>query len=68
MFGPGGQQQTVKTWGMRGAYTHNWDPYWNTSVYGAYAAVMYNDRLSRSSAASAASVVRSALPSVAALA
>jgi hypothetical protein len=43
VFVAGGQQQTIKTWGMRGAYTHNWDPYWNTSVYGAYAAIMYND-------------------------
>ncbi|WOH78631.1 porin [Bradyrhizobium sp. BEA-2-5] len=43
LFGPGGQQQTVKTWGFRGAYTHNWDPYWNTSLYGAFAAVSYND-------------------------
>ncbi|WP_244482099.1 porin, partial [Bradyrhizobium pachyrhizi] len=43
VFGPGGQQQSIKTWGMRGAYTHNWDPYWNTSLYGAFAAVSYND-------------------------
>ncbi|MGY4479561.1 porin [Bradyrhizobium sp. USDA 3364] len=43
VFGPGGQQQSIKTWGFRGAYTHNWDPYWNTSLYGAFASVMYND-------------------------
>ncbi|WGS17018.1 MULTISPECIES: porin [unclassified Bradyrhizobium] len=43
VFIAGGQQQTIKTWGMRGAYTHNWNPYWNTAIYGAYAAVMYND-------------------------
>jgi hypothetical protein len=34
---PGGPQETVKTWGFRGGYTHNWDPYWNSSIYGAYA-------------------------------
>ena len=28
---------------MRGGFTHNWDPYWNSSIYGAYAAVQYND-------------------------
>ena len=28
---------------IRGGYTHNWNPYWNSSIYGAYAAVMYND-------------------------
>ena len=27
---------------MRGAFTHNWTPAWNTSVYGAYAHVMYS--------------------------
>ena len=37
------QQQLVQTWGLRGGYTHNWNPYWNSSIYGAYAAVMYND-------------------------
>ncbi len=37
-----GSQQLIQTWGMRGAYTHNWNPYWNSSIYGAYAQVMYN--------------------------
>lgn len=41
VFATGTSQQLVQTWGMRGAYTHNWDPYWNTSVYGAYAGVHY---------------------------
>ncbi len=40
---PDGEQQLVQTWGMRGAYTHNWNPYWSTSLYGAFAAVHYND-------------------------
>jgi len=35
-------QQSVTTWGLRGAYTHNWDPYWNTAIYGAYAQLNYN--------------------------
>ena len=35
-------QQLITTWGMRGAYTHNWDPYWNTAIYGAYAGIRYN--------------------------
>ena len=34
---------TVKTWGMRGAYNHNWDPYWNSALYGAYAQVQYGN-------------------------
>jgi len=37
----GSSQETVKTWGFRGAYTHNWDPYWNTALYGAYAQAQY---------------------------
>ncbi|WP_342726160.1 porin [Bradyrhizobium sp. B097] len=43
VFATGTQQQLVKTWGFRGAYVHNWNPYWNTSIYGAYAGIMYND-------------------------
>ncbi|MCL2714099.1 MAG: porin [Alphaproteobacteria bacterium] len=39
----GSQQHLVSTWGMRGAFTHNWDPYWNTSLYGAYASVQYGN-------------------------
>ncbi|UQR59908.1 porin [Bradyrhizobium sp. C-145] len=37
VFVPGSNQESVKTWGFRGAFTHNWDPYWNTALYGAYA-------------------------------
>ena len=35
--------ENVRTWGFRGGYTHNWDPYWNTGIYGAYAAVLYGN-------------------------
>jgi hypothetical protein len=28
---------------MRGAYTHNWSPYWNTAIYGAYAQLKYGN-------------------------
>ena len=35
-------QSLVKTWGFRGGYTHNWDPYWTTAIFGAYAAVQYD--------------------------
>ncbi|MBR1179205.1 porin [Bradyrhizobium sp. KB893862 SZCCT0404] len=41
VFITGSSQETVKTWGFRGAYTHNWDPYWNTAIYGAYAQAQY---------------------------
>ena len=42
VYSPGGGQNLTKTWGFRGAYTHNWNPYWNTAIYGAYAGVQYN--------------------------
>ena len=31
VFVNGGLQQLIQTWGFRGAYTHNWNPFWNTS-------------------------------------
>ncbi|WP_369723329.1 MULTISPECIES: porin [unclassified Bradyrhizobium] len=43
VFGVGTGIDTVKTWGMRGGYTHNWNPYWSTSIYGAYAQLKYGD-------------------------
>src|SRR5712672_988434 len=33
--------ETVKTWGFRGGFTHNWDPNWASSIYGAYGALQY---------------------------
>ena len=35
--------ESVTSWGFRGAFTHNWDPYWNSAVYGAYAGVRYGN-------------------------
>ena len=53
----GSQQETVKTWGFRGAYTHNWDAYWNTAIYGAYAQAQFG-RLPRASLCGAAASSR----------
>ena len=39
--GAGSSLETVRTWGFRGAYTHNWDAHWNSALYGAYAQVKY---------------------------
>ena len=52
VFNAGGQQQLISTWGGRGAFNHNWNPYWSTSVYGAYANVSYGSTSSVGSAAS----------------
>jgi hypothetical protein len=31
----------VDTWVIRGAFNHNWDPYWSTSLWGSYGSVRY---------------------------
>jgi hypothetical protein len=41
VFVTGGQQETIKTWGLRGAFNHNWNPYWSSALYGAYAQAKY---------------------------
>ncbi|MDI4234135.1 porin [Bradyrhizobium sp. Arg237L] len=28
-------------WGVRGAFTHNWDPYFNTALFGSYSAARW---------------------------
>jgi hypothetical protein len=35
--------EKVQTWGFRGGYSHNWNPYWVTQIYGGYGAVRYGD-------------------------
>ncbi|WFU14567.1 porin [Bradyrhizobium sp. CB3481] len=41
-FGGDGQLKLTKAWGIRGAFNHNWDPYWSTSLFGSYSAVRYD--------------------------
>jgi hypothetical protein len=41
VFTTGSSQELVQTWGMRGGFTHNWDPYWVSGIYGAFAQVRY---------------------------
>ncbi|MDI3567422.1 porin [Bradyrhizobium sp. Arg816] len=43
VFGTGSGQELTTTYGMNGAFNHNWDPRWSTSIYGAWAAVRYNN-------------------------
>jgi hypothetical protein len=42
--GPGGTGgiELTTSWGLRGAFNHNWDPYWSTSVFGSYSSVSYS--------------------------
>src|SRR6476620_8360200 len=39
--GTGGIQLTT-AWGIRGAFNHNWDPYWSSSLFGSYSQVRYD--------------------------
>ncbi|MBH5397824.1 porin [Bradyrhizobium sp. CNPSo 4010] len=41
VFGTATGIDTVKTWGVRGGYTHNWSPNWSSGIYGAYAQLKY---------------------------
>jgi hypothetical protein len=42
-FGGGdGQLKLTEAYGIRGAYNHNWDPYWSSSLWGSASAVRYN--------------------------
>ena len=42
--GAGGTNGIILTqaWGIRGAFNHNWDPYWSTALFGSYSAVRYD--------------------------
>jgi len=42
LFGGTGDLKLVDAWGVRGAFNHNWDPYWSSSLWGSYASVRYN--------------------------
>jgi hypothetical protein len=41
--GGDGTLHLTKAWGVRGAFNHNWDPYWSSSLFGSYSAVRYDD-------------------------
>ena len=43
VYGTGTGIATAQTWGMRGAWNHNFDPYWSGAIYGAYAEMRYGD-------------------------
>src|ERR1700742_1923896 len=36
-----GDLKLVESYGVRGAFNHNWDPYWSSSLFGSWAAVRY---------------------------
>ncbi|QQO13868.1 porin [Bradyrhizobium diazoefficiens] len=42
VFVAGSGMELTTTYGMNAGYTHNWNPNWNTSLYGGWGAVRYN--------------------------
>jgi hypothetical protein len=40
--GGDGSLHLTEAYGIRGAFNHNWDPYWSSSLYGSYSAVRYD--------------------------
>ncbi|WP_375413178.1 porin [uncultured Bradyrhizobium sp.] len=41
--GGDGTIHLTEAYGVRGAFNHNWDPYWSTSLFGSYASVRYDN-------------------------
>jgi hypothetical protein len=35
--------QLTRGWGFRGAFNHNWDPFWLTSLFGGIAGISYDN-------------------------
>ncbi|MCK1538276.1 MULTISPECIES: porin [unclassified Bradyrhizobium] len=42
VFVAGAGQELTTTYGFHAGYTHNWDPHWNSAIYGGWGAVRYN--------------------------
>jgi hypothetical protein len=40
--GGDGSLHLTEAYGVRGAFNHNWDPFWSTSVFGSYSAVRHD--------------------------
>ena len=43
VFVNGGSQHAITTYGGQAGFNHNWNPFWSTGLYGAAAAVRYDD-------------------------
>jgi hypothetical protein len=42
LYRPGGPIQLTEAHGIRGAFNHNWNLNWSSSLFGSYSAVRYN--------------------------
>jgi len=43
VFGNGTAIEKSTAWGIRGAFNHNWNATWSTSVFGSYTSVSWGD-------------------------
>jgi hypothetical protein len=43
VYVPGGGIELTEAFGVRGAFNHNWDPYWSSSLYGSASFVRYDN-------------------------
>jgi len=41
IFGGTGDLKLTEAFGFRGAFNHNWDPYWSSSLFGSWSGVRY---------------------------
>jgi hypothetical protein len=42
IYAPGGSIHLTESYGVRGAFNHNWDPYWSSSLFGGMGWVRYD--------------------------
>ena len=35
--------ESTQSWGVRGAFNHNWNPFWSTSLFGGMVTLDYNN-------------------------
>ena len=54
VYSPGGSIEKTKVWAVQGGYEHNWSREWQSSLFGAYVHVDYNDN--------ASAILRGSLP------
>ncbi|MBB5045889.1 hypothetical protein HNR60_000624 [Rhodopseudomonas rhenobacensis] len=71
VFANGTSIEKTSLWGVRGAFNHNWSPYWSSSLFGAYTSIDYNGTASNlictglgASALGAASALAGLAPAV----
>ncbi len=61
--GGDGSLHLTESYGIRGAFNHNWDPYWSSSLFGSYSSVRY-DGTAKANICTAFTAARVTNPSV----